>query len=94
MSINEAKPEDWDKASKTAYGKLMHPSDTAIKRQVGGTHYNRYEIQPIDFIIANKLDWCEANAVKYITRWKDKNGVEDLRKAIHYIEMLIQRETQ
>jgi hypothetical protein len=94
MSINEAKPEDWDKASKTAYGKLMHPNDTAIKRQVGGNHYNRYDIQPIDFIIANNLDWCEANAVKYITRWKDKNGVEDLRKAIHYLEMLIQREIQ
>lgn len=94
MSINEATPEQWDKASKTAYGKLMYPNDTAIKRQVGGTHYNRYAIQPIDFIIANKLDWCEANAVKYITRWKDKNGVEDLRKAIHYLEMLIQREIQ
>ena len=94
MSINDATPEQWDKASKTAYGKLMHPNDTAIKRQVGGNQYNRYEIQPIDFIIANKLDWCEANAVKYITRWKDKNGVEDLRKAIHYIEMLIQREIQ
>ena len=63
-------------------------------KQVGGNHYNRYEIQPIDFIIANNLDWCEANAVKYITRWKDKNGVEDLRKAIHYLEMLIQREIQ
>ncbi len=72
----------------------MHANDTGIKRQVGGNHYNRYEIQPIDCIIANKLDWCEANAVKYITRWKDKNGVEDLRKAIHYLEMLIQREIQ
>jgi len=101
MSINDATPEQWDKTSKTAYGKLYHPQDQqkhdpvgAIKRQVGGTHYNRYEIQPIDFIIANKLDWCEANAVKYITRWKDKNGVEDLRKAIHYLELLIQREIQ
>ena len=94
MSINDAKPQEWNKASKTVYGKLMHPNDTAIKRQVGGNHYNKYEIQPIDFIIANKLDWCEANAVKYITRWRDKNGVEDLRKAIHYIEMLIQREIQ
>lgn len=94
MSIDDAKPQEWNKASKTVYGKLMHPNDTAIKRQVGGNHYNKYEIQPIDFIIANKLGWCEANAVKYITRWKDKNGVEDLRKAIHYLEMLIQREIQ
>ena len=56
MSINDATPEQWDKASKTVYGKLMHPNDTAVQRQVGGNHYNRYEIQPIDFIIANKLD--------------------------------------
>jgi len=93
-SINDATPAEWNKASKTVYGKLNHPNDTAIKRQVGGTHYNKYEIQPIDFIMANNLDWCEANAVKYITRWKDKNGVEDLRKAIHYLELLIQRDIQ
>ena len=77
-----------------SYGKLNAPQRHSIKRQVGGNHYNKYEIQPIDFIMANNLDWCEANAVKYITRWKDKNGVEDLRKAIHYLEILIQREIQ
>ena len=59
--------------------------------QVGGDHYNRYTIQPVDFIIANNLDWCEANAVKYITRCKDKNGVEDIKKAIHYLEILLER---
>ncbi len=77
-SLDDASPEEWD----------------AIKRQVGGCHYSRYVIQPVDFIIANNLDWCEANVVKYITRWKDKNGVEDLRKAQHYLEMLIERETR
>ena len=44
MSLNDATPEEWNTASKTAYGKLYHPNDTAIKRQVGGDHYNRYEI--------------------------------------------------
>ncbi len=90
MSINDATPKEWD----TAVGKLYHPSDnhTAIDKQVGGCHYSRYAIQPVDFIIANKLDWCEANAVKYITRWKDKNGVEDIRKAIHYLEILLERQ--
>jgi hypothetical protein len=92
MSINEATPEQWDKASKTAYGKLYHPQDQhPIKRQVGGDHYNRYAIQPVDFIIANKIDWCEANAIKYITRWKNKNGIEDIKKAIHYLEILLER---
>jgi len=90
-SINEATPEQWDKASKTVYGKLYHPNDQAIKKQVGGSHYNRYSIQPVDFILANKLDWCEANAIKYITRHKDKGGVEDVRKAIHYLEILLER---
>jgi hypothetical protein len=40
------------------------------------------------------VDWCEANVVKYITRWRDKNGLEDLRKAMHYIQLLIDREVQ
>jgi hypothetical protein len=78
MSIDDVSPEDWDRA---------------YKRQVGGSHYARYNIQPIDFIIDNNLDWCEANVVKYITRWRDKNGIEDLRKAMHYIQMLIERES-
>lgn len=63
------------------------PTDT----QVGGDHYAKNKIQPIDFILANNLGWCEANAVKYLTRWKNKNGLEDLRKAKHYIELLIER---
>ena len=91
MSINEATPQEWDKASTTVYGKLYHPNDHSIKKQIGGNPYNRYAIQPVDFIIANNLDWCEANAVKYITRWKDKNGVEDIKKAIHYLEILLER---
>lgn len=65
----------------------VSPTDT----QVGGDHYAKNKIQPIDFILANNLGWCEANAVKYLTRWKNKNGLEDLRKAKHYIELLIER---
>lgn len=79
MSIDNATPKEWDDSR---------------KRQVGGKHYARYNIQPIDFIIDNNLDWCEANVVKYITRWRDKNGLEDLRKAMHYIQLLIDREVQ
>ena len=64
---------------------------TAKDTQVGGNHYAKNSIQPIDYIIENNLGWCEANAVKYLTRWKTKNGLEDLRKAKHYIELLIER---
>tara|TARA_R110002126_G_scaffold162366_5_gene310289 strand:+ start:175 stop:408 length:234 start_codon:yes stop_codon:yes gene_type:complete len=65
---------------------------SAMQTQVGGRHYKDMEIQPIDFIIKNNIGWCESNAIKYLCRWKYKNGVEDLRKAKHYIELLIERE--
>jgi len=51
-------------------------------------HYRQGEIEPIDYIIANDLDFCEGNVVKYITRWKYKGGIADLDKAIYYIERL------
>jgi len=60
--------------------------------QVGGDHYARNVIQPIDFIIGNELGWCEGNAVKYIARHQFKNGRQDLEKAIHYLYLLIERE--
>lgn len=58
--------------------------------QVGGDHYTAQEIQPIDYILANELDFCEGNVIKYVTRWRYKNGVQDLRKARHYIDFLIE----
>lgn len=54
-------------------------------------HYTQGTIQPIDYIIANKLDFCEGNVVKYITRWKYKNGLEDLNKVKFYVEYLIKK---
>tara|TARA_B110000908_G_scaffold8724_1_gene10795 strand:- start:410 stop:679 length:270 start_codon:yes stop_codon:yes gene_type:complete len=65
----------------------------AIETQVGGSHYKLMKIQPLEFIIANQMDYCEANVVKYISRWRSKNGVEDLRKARHYIDLLIETAT-
>ncbi len=64
----------------------------AFSKQVGGDHYKDCPIQPVDYIEANNLGWCEGNAVKYITRHKKKGGRESLLKAIHYLEMLIERE--
>ena len=63
-----------------------------MREQVGGTHYSDLAIEPIDFIIANNLGFCEGNVIKYISRWKAKNGVEDLEKARWYIDFLIEVE--
>lgn len=58
-------------------------------KQIGGNHYEKQKIQPIEYIEANNLSFCEGNVVKYITRWKYKNGLEDLEKAKWYLERII-----
>jgi len=63
--------------------------ESPLSRQEGGEHYRKLKIQPIEYIQANDLGFEEGSVVKYITRHKDKNGVQDLRKAIHFIELLI-----
>jgi hypothetical protein len=67
---------------------------SALDNQVSGTHYVKLAIQPMEYSMANKLDACQHTAIKYVTRFRDKGGVEDLRKAIHVIEMLIQFEEE
>ena len=62
----------------------------ANAQQVGGAHYAVKTIQPWDFIIANNIGYLEGNIIKYISRWKDKGGVEDLKKAQHYLQKLIE----
>ena len=64
----------------------------ASDKQVNGDHYKDLEVQPIDYIVKNKLGWCEGNAVKYITRHRQKGGKECILKAIHYLELLIEQE--
>lgn len=61
-------------------------------RQEGGAHYAFQAIQPIDYIYGNNMGYMEGNVIKYVTRYKYKNGAEDLRKAIHYLEMLLEKE--
>ena len=67
---------------------------SAIDKQIGGDHYKGMAIQPIQYIQANKLSYIEGNIVKYISRWRDKNGIEDLLKIKHYVEFLIEEETK
>jgi len=63
-----------------------------LSQQIGGEHYRQGSIQPIEYIHANEMDFFSGNVVKYITRWKYKNGLEDLKKAKHYIELLMEQE--
>jgi len=59
------------------------------KKQVGGNHYLKYTIPPVEFIIKNNIGFVEGYVIKYILRFKEKGGVQDLEKAKHYIELLI-----
>jgi len=61
-----------------------------LDKQIGGDHYRVLAVQPIEYITKNKLDWCEGNIVKYITRHAVKGGEEDIKKVIHYAELLLQ----
>ena len=62
--------------------------------QVGGDHYKSRQIQPWDFIVANNLGFLDGNVVKYVTRFRNKGGIEDLKKARHYLDKLIEVESQ
>jgi len=64
----------------------------ALDVQVGGDHYKKLKIQPIEFIHANNIPFIEGNIIKYIVRWRDKNGVKDLEKVKHYVDLLIDLE--
>lgn len=67
---------------------------SATSHQVGGDHYRDLAVQPIDYIHRNGLGFIEGSVVKYVTRWRKKNGVEDLRKARHFLDLLIEMETK
>jgi len=58
--------------------------------QIGGDHYKKYKIQPMEFFEANKTPAIEASIIKYVLRHRDKNGIEDLQKARHLINFLIE----
>jgi hypothetical protein len=64
-----------------------------LRVQHGGTHYKALKIQPVEYIHANGIGFMEGSVIKYVTRWRDKGGIQDLQKAKHFIEMLIDLET-
>tara|TARA_A100001201_G_scaffold124_1_gene370 strand:+ start:3512 stop:3730 length:219 start_codon:yes stop_codon:yes gene_type:complete len=62
------------------------------KKQIGGSHYKRMAFQPSEFINKNRLPFAEGSAIKYICRHTAKGGQEDIKKAIHYLEMILERD--
>ena len=60
-----------------------------LSHQVGGSHYKNMAIQPFDYIHKNGIPFAEGSVIKYVSRWRSKGGVDDLKKAKHFIEMLI-----
>lgn len=93
-SLDDATPEEWDAVVIHDPFRGNKPSDPyaapsiAESKQVGGEHYRKKGIQPWNIIDANDLDFYEGNALKYLLRYKEKGGVIDLDKAIHYIEKI------
>lgn len=82
---------------KSAFKELKHEMEKVTyndpwKAQEGGNHYKLFKIQPADFIHANNIPYLEGNVIKYICRHRKKGGLQDLRKAQHYIELLIDLE--
>jgi len=63
-----------------------------FETQEGGDHYRSMTIQPVEYIHRNGIGFCEGAVIKYVSRWRSKNGVEDLRKARHFIDLLIEME--
>ena len=86
--MSDTKNIDWHKEEKCDF----EGDNNALSKQVSGSHYKNYEVQPVEFCQRNKLNYCESAAIKYLCRHRDKNGIDDLRKAKHYIELLIEIE--
>lgn len=89
VEVDTSKPKACNTDGKEVPVKL-HIRKGAAGRQVGGTHYKNMAIQPIEFALANKLDFFQLNIIKYITRQKEGKRMEDLQKAQHYLSMYIE----
>ena len=71
-------------------GSTLVTKDSALDKQVAGTHYKSMAIQPVEFITKNSIGFLEGNIIKYVCRHHAKNGVDDIKKAIHYCELLLE----
>ena len=73
-------------------GDIELEQELATAQQVGGDHYTRLAIQPAEYIQRNELGFCEGCVIKYVSRHKHKNGRQDIEKAIHFLELLLEIE--
>jgi hypothetical protein len=85
--INNTTPQDWDAVRPD----IAEPNDATdpLTYQVGGDHYTKMKIQPIEYIHANKMDFMDGCIVGYISRWRDKGGVQDLQKIKQFVDLII-----
>ena len=67
-------------------------AESALNTQIGGDHYKNLKIQPVQYIYANNIPFIEGCIIKYVTRWKNKGGIKDLEKIIHFTKLLIEME--
>ena len=70
----------------------MSNISSVLTTQVGGDHYKKLKIQPIEYIHANNIPFTEGSIIKYATRWRDKGGIKDLEKIVHFAQLLIELE--
>lgn len=89
MTIDISKLSPKERAFVAEHERLHKEFDNPLHKQVAGTHYKQFAIQPVEFITRNNLSFLEGCVVKRICRWRNKNGIEDLLKARHEIDLLI-----
>lgn len=87
VSIDDATPEEWNASARN----FTKAGANAV--QHGGNHYKQFKHETWDVILDWGLGYLDGNAVKYLSRWRHKGGIEDLKKARHYIDKLIETET-
>ena len=85
---------DWTTEEEEAMQQMLKQTTNALDTQVDGNHYKDQAIQPVEYIHANNIGYFEGNVIKYVSRWRKKNGIKDLEKAKHYIELLMELETR
>lgn len=88
--FEEKKSTDWTPAPED----IEEIDEKASETQIGGNHYSNMPIQPIEFIHKNNLSFIQGNIIKYVCRYKSKGGIQDLNKAKHYIDLLIEFEEE
>lgn len=93
--ITPTGPVEYPPDEKEIHSDEVHNRLTSANSiQYGGKHYKQFVIQPWDYIAKNEIPFLEGSAIKYISRWRDKGGIEDLKKAIHFLEKVIELEQE